>query len=137
MTTYFVDTSAWVALFDRADKYHPVAAQAFRSHQAGQLRLITTDYVLDETLTLLRYRCNHQVAVAFGKWVQTTPVVDITPIDSALWSAAWTLFQQYADKSWAFTDCTSFTLMRELDLVTALAFDHHFEQAGFLLWPQQ
>lgn len=135
MTTLFVDTSAWVALFDRTDKYHAVASEAFSSLRSSQLLLVTSDYVIDETLTLLRYRCNHAVAVAFGKWVQTSEIVEIAPINPDLWQAAWRLFEQYDDKAWAFTDCTSFALMRQAELTDAFAFDHHFKQAGFLRWP--
>jgi predicted nucleic acid-binding protein len=45
------------------------------------------------------------------------------------------MFQQYDDKQWAFTDCTSFMLMRQHNLHRAFAFDHCFEQSGFQLWP--
>ena len=45
------------------------------------------------------------------------------------------MFQRYDDKQWAFTDCTSFVLMRQNNLHRAFAFDYHFAQAGFQLWP--
>ena len=36
------------------------------------------------------------------------------------------------DKEWSLTDCISFVLMRERSVHEALAYDHHFEQAGFV-----
>jgi predicted nucleic acid-binding protein len=44
---------------------------------------------------------------------------------------AWEYFIAHADKGYSFTDCTSFILMKEMKLTQYLAFDKHFEQAGF------
>jgi uncharacterized protein len=43
------------------------------------------------------------------------------------------LFAERADKNWSLTDCVSFALMRQRGIRRALAFDHHFEQAGFTI----
>jgi predicted nucleic acid-binding protein len=34
-------------------------------------------------------------------------------------------------KEWSLTDCISFVVMNERKIRRALAYDHHFEQAGF------
>jgi predicted nucleic acid-binding protein len=46
---------------------------------------------------------------------------------------AW--FSRWPDKSFSFTDCTSFVIMRELRLRRALTTDRHFKQAGFQILP--
>lgn len=132
----FVDTSAWVALFDRSDKYHFPATSAFRLKQGHSAQLLTTDYVLDETLTHLRYACGHQVAVNCGKWLLESPHIEIVRIDQFYWEDGWRIFRQFKDKAWAFTDCVSFCVMWQLELREAFTFDHHFAQAGFVLWPE-
>lgn len=38
---------------------------------------------------------------------------------------------QRGDKAWSLTDCSSFLIMQDLGITEALAFDRHFEQAGF------
>jgi predicted nucleic acid-binding protein len=130
----FVDASAWIALFDKADKYHQQASQEL--HQVrNQVSLITSDYVLNEALTFLLYKGNKNVAVRCGQWALDATFVDIIHIDESTWLEAWKLFQAYEDKEWAFTDCTSFILMRRYSLWQAFSFDHHFTQAGFQLWP--
>lgn len=95
----------------------------------------TTDYILDETLTLLRTRVDHKAAVEFGRIILSSRVVKVLPIIGERWRKAWRLFVKYEDKNFSFTDCTSFVVMKELRLPAALAFDHHFSQMGFITVP--
>lgn len=131
----FVDTSGWIALFGDRDKYHKTASKSFQEVGKSKIDLITTDYVVDETLTNLQNFYGHHTATRFGRWVLNTTLVKVIHIDLDLWNRAWAMFQVYDDKKWAFTDCTSFIVMHELNLWQVFAFDHHFQQAGFQLWP--
>jgi uncharacterized protein len=131
----FVDTSGWIGLSDKSDKYHARAAAAFASLAGRPCKFITTDYVLDETITRLTTFCSHTEAAAFGRWALASPFIEIIHIDEPLWQAAWEMFQIYDDKVWSFTDCASFVVMRQWRLHQAFAFDRHFRQAGFQLWP--
>ncbi len=131
----FVDTSAWVAYYDADDRWHAVAGAAMTSLLNQRVTFITTDYVLDETITLLLYHAGRERALAFGDTVQRSRHVKLVRIDADTWEQAWRLFKQYDDKTWAFTDCTSFAVMHQMELQQAFSFDHHFEQAGFELWP--
>jgi predicted nucleic acid-binding protein len=131
----FADTSGWIALFDKSDKYHRPAAQMLQSLKGQNLFFLTSDYILDETLTHLLYTSGRQVAISFGRWIVTSSYVEITRVNEEIWTAAWKMFQAFHDKEWAFTDCTSFVLMQRRYLWQAFTFDHHFAQAGFQLWP--
>ena len=51
MNRIFVDTGAWYTLVDNRDPVH-VKASAFFVHNT--IPLITTNYVFDETVTLIR-----------------------------------------------------------------------------------
>ncbi|MCP5100030.1 MAG: type II toxin-antitoxin system VapC family toxin [Chloroflexi bacterium] len=132
----FVDTSGWVSLFDRSDKYHAITAEKWQILKQEPTDLLTSDYVLDETLTFLLYKAGRRQALQFGRWVLSRSFIKVTHIDHDVWQSAWQMFQNRDDKEWAFTDCTSFVLMQQHSLWTAFTFDHHFEQAGFKLWPQ-
>jgi uncharacterized protein len=42
------------------------------------------------------------------------------------------LYEQRLDKDWSQTDCASFLIMQQYQIAEALAYDKHFEQAGFI-----
>jgi len=123
----FVDTSAWFAVFSRRDVKHGSAMSAVGSFQE---QFVTTDFVVDETLTLLRVRGENRRAVAFGRRVIEGQWAKIVRIDDADFSSAWALFQKFSDKEWSFTDCTSRVVMERLGISRAFAFDDHFRQFG-------
>ena len=132
----FVDTSGWVAFYDASDRWHAAAKAAVAALVGQSVTFTTTDYVLDETITLLLYHAGRRRAVAFVDAVQRSRSVHLVRVDAGIWDEAWQLFKQYDDKTWAFTDCTSFVVMRRVGLERSFAFDHNFEQAGFELWPR-
>lgn len=132
----FVDTSAWAATYNASDRWHTRARAALDSLVDSRTVLITTDYVLDETITLLLYHAGRSCALAFGDAVLRSRQVQLVRIGARMWEEAWQLFRRYEDKAWAFTDCTSFVVMRQRELTLAFTFDNHFAQAGFELWPQ-
>lgn len=128
MDRLFVDTGAWFALVNRADPDHQAVAEhldAFRG------RLITTSYVFDETVTLCLARLGHGPAALTGQTLLDPDVVDLFRISASDEAGAWELFLARADKTYSFTDCTSFILMRRLGLPRAAAVDGHFRQEGF------
>ena len=135
MKPFFVDTSGWCAVYDRSDDNHGKALAFWQKMAPSTGTLYTSDYVLDEALTLLRVRTGHTVAVEFGRLILASEVVKIIPVSASMWQKAWELFIKYGDKDFSFTDCTSFIIMQELNLKEVLAFDHHFRQMGFILLP--
>lgn len=131
----FVDTGAWYALFNDLDIHHSHASAFVRELIDQKTQLITSDYVIGETLTLMRARLGHEKAVEFGKWVLQSPLVRMINVDKKVWQAAWEIFVKYDDKDFSFTDCTSFALMQQLRLYETFTFDDHFKQMGFVMVP--
>lgn len=131
------DTAAWLALYDRRDKYHDQVRTAFRELLDQKVVFFVTDPIWIETVNLLLHRAGHAQATLCGNWLMNSPRVRFTRIDLDQWDEAWALFQQYDDKEFSFTDCASFVVMSQLKLRDAFTFDHHFEQMGFRLWPKQ
>jgi predicted nucleic acid-binding protein len=123
----FVDTGAWYASLVPTDPDHAKAVQWLTANHSP---LLTTDYVIDETLTLLRVRGERIRALASGARFFRDELASIHKITSADLQLAWQTFEQFDDKSWSFTDCTSKVVMEQLGIKVAFAFDHHFRQFG-------
>lgn len=76
-------------------------------------------------------RLGHEKAIQAGEIILQSSYIEkiwITPQDE---KAAWSLFRSRKDKTYSFTDCTSFIAMRRLKITKYLAFDDHFKQEGF------
>jgi predicted nucleic acid-binding protein len=126
----FLDTGGWFAYFVRRDPDHAAATDWMRQNRQP---LITTDYVLDELFTLLKLRESHRSAVAAGTALLDQSVTHLERIAEPDFRMAWEVFQQYSDKGWSFTDCTSRVVMQRLSVTHAFAFDRHFEEFGTVI----
>ncbi len=135
MKALFVDTAGWVACADAADPDHEATRAARDEALEARRVLVTTDYVVDETLTLIRMRLGLAAAEAWWAQVEGSRRVRHESIDAVRAEKARALFFRHRDKRYSFTDCTSFVLMKELRLKQALTTDRHFRQAGFLVVP--
>ncbi|MCS6829663.1 MAG: PIN domain-containing protein [Armatimonadota bacterium] len=135
----FVDTSAWIALVDESDRHHQKAKSYYEQHikQRG-VELITSDYVIDETLTVIRYRMGLTYARRFWHSIEQAPdqnILKMFRIEETTWSAALAMFFQYDDQDFSFTDCTSFALLCQEPVDAVFSFDKDFVVAGFLMEP--
>jgi hypothetical protein len=126
----FVDTSAWFAAVVPGDVNHTAAAAWFGRNKYP---LATTDYVVDETLTLLRSRGEGQRAITLGTSFFTGQLATLHYLTPEEIHAAWQVFHKLRDKNWSFTDCTSKVVMERLSCTRATAFDDHFRQFGAVL----
>lgn len=138
-TTLFVDTSAFKAFYDEEDEFH-VKAREFMDDIASKKIIvrafITSDYVLDETITLIRFATSHSKAFEFAQAVTSSKATRLVYVGQENFLKALDLFSQASDKPWSFTDCVSFAIMQNLNLTTAFTFDPHFKQAGFQILPK-
>jgi predicted nucleic acid-binding protein len=131
----FVDTAGWMACADAADSAHGKAVAVRDAWLEGGGLFVTSDYVADETLTLLRIRLGIDAAEAWWRQVDGSSRVRWEYVNPARADKARDFFFRFRDKDFSFTDCTSFILMRELKLREALTTDRHFVQAGFGIKP--
>ena len=127
MIVVFVDTGAWFARFVPADPDHPADCRWFDFNRQP---LLTTDYVIDEFLTLLKVGGAYLRALAAGPLLLREQVCDVEWVSRADLEAAWQVYSTYQDKGWSFTDCVSRVVMERLGIETAASFDDHFRQFG-------
>ncbi|MEW6103933.1 MAG: PIN domain-containing protein [bacterium] len=130
----FVDTSAWLGLNDKNDQYHNEAKTKAEAIKKERIELLTSEYIVDESITLIRYRISHQASVSFGDSLLRSKIAIILDVKDKDRFEAWRMFKKYKDKELSFTDCTSFVLMNERGIKMAFTFDKHFRQLGFKIF---
>ncbi|NJL41774.1 MAG: type II toxin-antitoxin system VapC family toxin [Leptolyngbyaceae cyanobacterium SM1_4_3] len=123
----FVDTGAWFASIVPSDSDYSVASQWLLQNTEP---LLITDYVIDETLTLLRMRREQQRAIALGEAFFSGRLSSIYYLTDEDIRTTWQIFRQFSDKAWSFTDCSSKLVVEKLNISLAFAFDNHFRQFG-------
>ncbi|MEL6327719.1 MAG: PIN domain-containing protein [Cyanobacteria bacterium J06626_23] len=122
-----VDTGAWFASLVASDQNHAAAMRWLRQNREP---LLTTDYVIDETLTLLRAKGKRIQSEEFGQLLfsgQLATIYYLTPEDI---EQTWSVFRRDGDKDWSFTDGSSKVVTELFDVRTVFTFDHHFRQFG-------
>lgn len=127
----FADTSGLYALLDKKDAHHAPARKIVEKLLGTGRRLVVTDYVVAETVTLANARSGTHVALRVLDLIEQSAGIRFEWIGTLRFDAAKKLFRRHADHAYSFTDCSSFVVMRELRLAQALTTDGHFPEAGF------
>ena len=117
----FVDTSIWYAAADSSDTGNSRAKAVLAAGEP----LVTSDHVLVETWTLLRYRINRHAAERFWEGLRNG-VAAVEPVGMADLEAAWQIGVSYRDQDFSIVDCTSFAVMCRLGIERAASIDDHF-----------
>lgn len=129
----FIDSSGFKAWLDERDNFHLNAERIVNDLLENKDELITSNFIVDECLTMLRVKCGLDKAMLLKKYLSNTrQLINITRITVSDEKNAWSWFE----KEWSglsFTDCTCFTLMKRLGIKRVFGFDKHFERAGFEL----
>lgn len=125
----FVDTGALFAAAVRNDPDHEAA---MRWLERNQEPLVTTDYILAETATLLRMRDKtvrgHRLAVRVATSLLRSESALLEKVNEEDLERALEVFRTYRDHLFSFVDCTSFVVMERLGIHHAFAFDRHFDE---------
>ena len=138
MKPVFVDTGAWIAIAVARDEMHDAAA-AYAAHVVQRnLPLLTTNYVLNEAYTRIRYDDGHARALAFDAIIQEMTRkrhLKIRRVNPGIHEAVMAIFRKYADHDFSVVDCASFVVAREKKVHEVFGFDRHFVTMGFTLRP--
>lgn len=130
-STVFVDSSFWKAYVDRRDDFHNKALPILDRLMRENCLLLTTNYILDETFTLIRVKCGLQLAIDLKSMLEEVELgLEITRVLAQDDVVAWDWFRNDWSKL-SFTDCVSFAVMKRLVLTRVATFDPHFARAGF------
>lgn len=93
----FVDTSAFVAMYDKADDMHSESIRLFEEIKNKRIRIVVTDYILSESITTAMARAGHKIAVTVGEFILSSHVVDLVWLDESIKMKAWGYFKKHSD----------------------------------------
>ena len=137
MPTAFVDTGAWIALMVARDQYHRRATSFFRSI-ARNTHLVTSNYVLAEAYTWLRYHHAIDAEIKLRDAVEAAEhvgLLDIEWVSRDVHEQALDTFRQYDDLALSICDCTSFSICASRNVDYAFGFDAEYLMMGIELQP--
>jgi predicted nucleic acid-binding protein len=123
-----VDTGYLIAFIRVEDELHD---RAIRWTKSARQSFLVTDYVLWEFMNGMSKVEDRKKAHLALDYVRTHPRYQIVPATQELTAAGLKLHSERPDKEWSLTDCISFHVMEQRGITEALAYDHHFIQAGF------
>lgn len=129
----FIDTSAFLAVLNAADRFHPAAKQVWDELLPSDAVLFTSSYILLETITLLQHRFGVDAVRLYER--EILPVLEIIWIDESIHKQALSALLVANRRSLSLVDCTSFEIMRRVGLEEAFTFDPHFGEQGFGVVP--
>lgn len=130
----FVDTSALIALADRSDQYHASADRFLRGLEDGS-KLHTSNYILDETLTRLRFTAGLAAALKFAGLAYRPGTFQIHYVDAFIDQEALRILSRYRDKKLSHTDATTVVFLKRLGLQQIFSFDADFRTLGLEVLP--
>ncbi len=131
MKIIFVDTSDFVAVFNKRDQLHEKALQI--ENELGTVQRVTTELVLVEVLNYFsefRLDIKNYVIKSTNHFINTKEI-EIVPGSSEQFIEGFYFYKSRIDKGYSLTDCVSMNVMRERNINKILTSDYHFEQEGF------
>jgi len=133
----YIDTGAFLARYLSKDQYHGEAHAFWDSIRRKSETCVTSNFVLDETFTLLGRRTGYGFAAQRAKNIYASESLNILRPSLEDELKALGFFEKYSDQRLSFTDCVSFVLMKNQNIKRVFTFDQHFQIAGFQMFPKR
>lgn len=129
--TIFIDTGAFLARYIVRDQHHNSAMLKWAKLQKSNQKLFTSNFILDETITLLGRWVGEAFSFEKAHHIYRSELFTILRPDESDELQALEFYKKFSDKKIGFTDCISFALMKKCKIQRVFSFDRHFKGAGF------
>lgn len=133
----FIDTGGFIALIHKKDPRHEIAIYYYKT-AIEKYRICTTNMVISETYTWLRYHTSHLIAIKFLDILEKSTAnneIKIIQVDAMAEERATHILRKYSDQVFSYVDATSFVIMDLLNIDNVFGFDTHYHIFGKNLKP--
>lgn len=138
MRTVYVDTGAFLALLWQRDSAHQGARAHLLRLRGERARLVTSEAVIGETCTRLRYDAGLPRTLAFRDFLTQaagTGALTVRESDAGLRQAAFEVMARYDGLTLSYADCIGAAVAAEMKADAVFGLDHDFRVMGFSLEP--
>ena len=122
----FVDANFFCALYNDSDAHYSKAEVI--ATRLNDFRLLTSNFVLLETYTVLSQRASKKEAIAFGERLKKDSPYAIYWISKQLEEDVWKIFISIKDKNFSYVDASILTVIKREKISHLLSFDAGFAQ---------
>jgi len=129
----FVDTSAFLAVLNKNDQNHPPAKEAWQDLLSKETQLVTSNYVLVETIAILQHRFGLSAVRLFEGTIQ--PILSTLWVDQELHQRGMSTMLTANRRQLSLVDCINFEIIRQNHIEWVFALDPHFVEQGFSVIP--
>ncbi|PRR70279.1 type II toxin-antitoxin system VapC family toxin [Neomoorella humiferrea] len=133
----FVDTGAFIALGWEKDPYHEIAVNFYRFHR-NKWRMFTSNYIIAETYTWLRYHTSSFHALHFLeiiKKLQLKNRLTLIYASQDMEDKINQFLRQYRDVVLSYPDAATGVIVNEFNIPQIFGFDSHLAIFGKTVLP--
>ena len=127
-----VDTSAFYARLDRDDQWYQEALRGFDRLGQESRPVYTTNLIVAETYNLAMVRLGCSLA---QRWLEAIQSVNLVFQRPEHHSVVQRTLERNSGRGFSYADALSFVVMEEMGIRTAFAFDRHFQEYGWAMFP--
>lgn len=119
----FVDSNFFIALFNPADSLHSRAIRAGRKIEKDGFKLVLSNFIFLEVVTILSQKLSRRSATIFGKQLLSDRYLQLVHINRKLNGLSWQIFSDVKNKNISFVDCSCLAVMKAEEVKLILTFD--------------
>jgi len=132
----FIDSSAFYLIINKSERLHKIAKKTFNKIILDNDILVTSDYIIDETLTLVSRKWGKYYAIEFWDSIKNSDILKVMKLSERQFYKTIDLFRKYKDHNFSFTDYSCFIIMNDLKINKVFTFDKHFLNFGIDCYPK-
>lgn len=123
-----VDTSAFYALASSTDEFHTESKRIYETLLRSDSDLVTSSYVLLETIALIHRRLGIDIVVDFINAIEG--IIEIIWVTEDIHRRAWSEMSSSMRETVSLVDFASFVIIQDMHIERVFAFDEHFREKG-------